>query len=39
MAPDALTLRDLGVEPTPLEVVVPAYLQAYAAAPVRLPVV
>jgi NADH dehydrogenase len=39
VAPDALTLRDLGVEPTPLEVVVPAYLQAYAAAPVRLPVV
>jgi NADH dehydrogenase len=38
VAPGALTLRDLGVEPTPLEVVVPAYLQAYAAAPVRLPV-
>jgi NADH dehydrogenase len=38
VAPGALTLRDLGVEPTPLEVVVPAYLQAYAAAPARLPV-
>jgi uncharacterized protein YbjT (DUF2867 family) len=38
VAPGALTLRDLGVEPTPLEVVVPAYLQAYAATSVRLPV-
>ncbi|MGF1473975.1 MAG: complex I NDUFA9 subunit family protein [Geminicoccaceae bacterium] len=30
VAEDALTLKDLGIEPTPLEAIVPAYLSTYA---------
>lgn len=39
VAPGAAGLAELGVQPTPLEVVVPPYLRAYARPGIRLPVV
>jgi NADH dehydrogenase len=39
VSPGALGLADLGVTPTPLEVIVPTYLRQYARWPSRLPVV
>lgn len=38
VAPDALGLADLGIQPTPLEVIVPQYLRAHARQPARMPV-
>jgi uncharacterized protein YbjT (DUF2867 family) len=38
VGPDAAGLADLGVQPTPLEVIVPGYLKAYARPGVHLPV-
>ncbi|MFL5333881.1 MAG: complex I NDUFA9 subunit family protein [Geminicoccaceae bacterium] len=39
VAPDALGLDDLGIAPTPLEVIVPEYLKAFSRPIARLPVV
>ena len=39
VAPDAPGLADLGIAPTPLEVIVPQYLRAYTLPATRLPVV
>jgi len=39
VAPDAMGLADLGIAPTPLEVVVPEYLKAFTRPNARLPVV
>jgi len=38
-APGAPGLTDLGIQPTPMEVVVPQYLRAYGRPAVRLPVI
>jgi NADH dehydrogenase len=38
VSPGAAGLADLGIAPTPLEVIVPTYLRQYARRPIRLPV-